>query len=384
MTMASPSNVTSCTLPRATDVLASNPTFKKKSPIKPKAASPSAPAHAAEILPPAPRIVPNENDVLCGKTRQCLVHHGSVQFRYLIESYTERYEKAEDKYSKMSLTREIYNRVSQTARFLRYNQKVGGWEELTAAVARDKVGHALRFSSIRRSKKPRRVASDAASVSPPLEITINPAPQDARPCLIPPAPEPQVSIGNSATIAVVPPQQPHQTPQSAAAPPAVVLSVPGTASSQQPAPTAPQQALNSLFMNYMQSFGGNGGAQTSCAPQVQPAAPQQQAGSTPSVQTIAAPAAPQPDSAVESFCNGTTADELLEFISSSPDELTLNDLLSFVKPASGSCNVADTASPCGVETIRSSPSTQTQEALPAKPIAASNGEGSAWMDCVFD
>jgi hypothetical protein len=84
-------------------------------------------------------IQPRENDVLCGKTRECLVHKGSAEFRYLIESYCERYKKAEDKYSKMALTREIYHRVSQKARFLRYRQKDGTWEELSPAVARDKV-----------------------------------------------------------------------------------------------------------------------------------------------------------------------------------------------------------------------------------------------------
>lgn len=85
-----------------------------------------------------PMIVPRDEDVLCGKTRQCLVHKGSVQFRHLIESYCERYKKAEDKYNKMALTREIYFRVSQNARFLR-NTKEGLWEELSPAVARDKV-----------------------------------------------------------------------------------------------------------------------------------------------------------------------------------------------------------------------------------------------------
>lgn len=86
-----------------------------------------------------PMIIPRDNDILCGKTRQCLVHKGSVQFRYLIESYCERYKQAEDKYSKMALTREIYFKVSQSARFLRFNQKEGAWEELTPPVARDKV-----------------------------------------------------------------------------------------------------------------------------------------------------------------------------------------------------------------------------------------------------
>ena len=67
------------------------------------------------------------------------IRRGSVQFRHLIESYSERYKQAEDKYSKMALTREIYFRVSQNSRFLRFNEKEEEWEELSPAVARDKV-----------------------------------------------------------------------------------------------------------------------------------------------------------------------------------------------------------------------------------------------------
>lgn len=96
------------------------------------------------------RILPSELsdlDVLCGKDKKCLQAKGSRRFRDIIDQYMPRYIKLETKYSKMSITREIYEVVSQESRFLKFNAAEGVWEEISSNAARDKIGHSLRFSS---------------------------------------------------------------------------------------------------------------------------------------------------------------------------------------------------------------------------------------------
>jgi hypothetical protein len=39
----------------------------------------------------------------------------------------------------MTITREIYDKMIETARFLKYNEKDNAWEELSPTAARDKV-----------------------------------------------------------------------------------------------------------------------------------------------------------------------------------------------------------------------------------------------------
>ncbi|CAB9515313.1 expressed unknown protein [Seminavis robusta] len=113
-------------------------------------------------------VEPRPLDVLCGKTRECLVHPGSIRFRKVIESYADRYDRSEGKFSKTELTRDIYIEISQTSRFLKYNKVAGGWQELAHSVARDKIGHALRFSSARRKK-----GKFAKEVAPSLAAVLN-------------------------------------------------------------------------------------------------------------------------------------------------------------------------------------------------------------------
>ena len=45
---------------------------------------------------------PSHLDILCGKTKACMLHAGTKRFRLVIESYRERYAQALTKYDKMT------------------------------------------------------------------------------------------------------------------------------------------------------------------------------------------------------------------------------------------------------------------------------------------
>jgi len=91
---------------------------------------------------------PGQWDILCGKTKSCMMHPGTQRFRMVIESYRERYAEALTKYDKMTVTKEIYEALQvASSRFLKWTSKENAWEELTPMAARDKCGHALRFAN---------------------------------------------------------------------------------------------------------------------------------------------------------------------------------------------------------------------------------------------
>ena len=101
---------------------------------------------------------PTDTDVLCGKTKLCMSHPGSKAFRNVIEKYATRYDEADSKYRKMGITKEIYGdlRRNSNSRFLKFNAKRHGWNELTESQVRDKIGHALRFVLKTRQKRDRK------------------------------------------------------------------------------------------------------------------------------------------------------------------------------------------------------------------------------------
>ena len=85
---------------------------------------------------------PTSLDVLCGKTKECMVHAGTKRFRFIIESYRASYDQAATKFDKMTVTLTIFDLVKSTSsRFLKYNKAEGAWEELSSKAARDKVSH---------------------------------------------------------------------------------------------------------------------------------------------------------------------------------------------------------------------------------------------------
>ena len=74
---------------------------------------------------------PTDNDILCGKSRDCLSHIGSRRYRAYISRYIDSYSEAQTKYEKMTITKEIYANLSPTCRFLRYNKNRRMWEEVS-------------------------------------------------------------------------------------------------------------------------------------------------------------------------------------------------------------------------------------------------------------
>ena len=86
-------------------------------------------------------IAPTEDDVLCGKNKDCVNFPGSVRFREIVDAYAHRYATASSKFEKMVITKTIYDKVIRTSRFLKYNEKEEVWEEISMMAARDKIGH---------------------------------------------------------------------------------------------------------------------------------------------------------------------------------------------------------------------------------------------------
>ena len=91
---------------------------------------------------------PTDNDILCGKGKECNTSPGSQRYRLVIDSYRRRYANALTRHDKMEITLEIYELLRKTnSRFLKHNKSEKAWEEISFLVARDKIGHALRFQN---------------------------------------------------------------------------------------------------------------------------------------------------------------------------------------------------------------------------------------------
>lgn len=71
-------------------------------------------------------------------------------FHLLIHSHRERPTHI----LTCQITKEIYESLNQTCRFLKFNREESVWEEISPEAARDKCGHALRFANrTKRNKK---------------------------------------------------------------------------------------------------------------------------------------------------------------------------------------------------------------------------------------
>ncbi|GAX24184.1 hypothetical protein FisN_4Lh273 [Fistulifera solaris] len=94
---------------------------------------------------------PALNDVLCGKDKTYGIHPGNQRFREMIESFVEVYKGNHSKQDKMKITRTIVAVMKQryNTRFIKRVKWNGNdmWEQISDAIARDKVSHALRFAA---------------------------------------------------------------------------------------------------------------------------------------------------------------------------------------------------------------------------------------------
>ena len=162
--------------------------------------------------------------------KQCVAHVGSVRFRSIIESYRQRYANSLTKFDKMQITKEIYETLSQSSRFLKFNTQEKVWEEISPMAARDKCGHALRFANRNKSKGKNatgmRVAPETASLlrsSPSMVSACNSsaassaqAPSPAPPRVAsPPSTSTMTMPSTMPTLQLLQQQQQQQASQSA-------------------------------------------------------------------------------------------------------------------------------------------------------------------------
>ncbi|CAB9517906.1 expressed unknown protein [Seminavis robusta] len=163
---------------------------------------------------------PGRYDILCGRGKVCVDNEGNQLYRTVIESFRDQYAQALTKYDKSQVIRNgVYQYLkSVPCRFLRYNKKQQAWEELSADIIHDKIGHALRFANREKRKgstSPRPADSEAIlgavctgssakqGGSPLLQSSLPPCSRMAQAPQAPP---------KSSTMAVVP--HPHPSKEA--------------------------------------------------------------------------------------------------------------------------------------------------------------------------
>ena len=98
------------------------------------------------------RVVPNSNDVLCGRGKTCFDHDGNRSFRLLVARHLTVYTEASRRKEKTMVARSIIQHVlDRGGRFLKKTGD-GGWYDGGSKAGKEKVGHALRDASTDRVK----------------------------------------------------------------------------------------------------------------------------------------------------------------------------------------------------------------------------------------
>eukprot|EP00540_Astrosyne_radiata_P013815 CAMPEP_0116864208 /NCGR_PEP_ID=MMETSP0418-20121206/24687_1 /TAXON_ID=1158023 /ORGANISM="Astrosyne radiata, Strain 13vi08-1A" /LENGTH=378 /DNA_ID=CAMNT_0004499389 /DNA_START=64 /DNA_END=1200 /DNA_ORIENTATION=+ len=96
--------------------------------------------------------VPTENDVLCGRGRNCFEHEGNKRFRQIVVKNISKYLEAASRKKKTIVVRSIIEQVHGSGgRFLKKNSR-GLWYDSGMRGAKEKVGHSLRDASTDRVK----------------------------------------------------------------------------------------------------------------------------------------------------------------------------------------------------------------------------------------
>jgi hypothetical protein len=112
----------------------------------------------------------NEDDVICGRGKQCFQHPGNRKFRDIVEMFLPAYADASCKVEKSIVVSNIVDAVrtsSPNGGFVKQDEVSGHWREVGDRLAREKVGQALRdalhthYRSSTISKKIRRKVEQA-------------------------------------------------------------------------------------------------------------------------------------------------------------------------------------------------------------------------------
>mmetsp|Transcript_29760 Transcript_29760/g.45109 ORF Transcript_29760/g.45109 Transcript_29760/m.45109 type:complete len:551 (-) Transcript_29760:311-1963(-) len=93
----------------------------------------------------APIERPEDLDILLGRTKISFNHVGNRKFRVFIDKHLQRYMDAQSRMEKTLVVNSVVEAIQDGGgRFLKQDNKTKKWYKVSAKMAREKVGHALR------------------------------------------------------------------------------------------------------------------------------------------------------------------------------------------------------------------------------------------------
>ena len=103
-------------------------------------------------VPLPPNFAPSDEDVICGRGKDCYNHEGNRRFRAIIDKTLQRYVECASKHEKGLIVVSIVDHVRQNsptgAGFVRLDSKTKQWFEIGDDCAREKVGQTIREALI--------------------------------------------------------------------------------------------------------------------------------------------------------------------------------------------------------------------------------------------
>ena len=97
----------------------------------------------------------HENDILCTKDKSLRNHPGNCLFRAHIDKILPTYKLTKSKLEKMNITKRVVHdlKMNHKVRFVKFDEETASWIEVDSNIAREKVGHAIRFALRRQEKQ---------------------------------------------------------------------------------------------------------------------------------------------------------------------------------------------------------------------------------------
>lgn len=116
-------------------------------------------------------MIPEEFDIVCGRSKLSQNHIGNHRYRALIEQNRDRYQTAKSRPEKTAITIELVEKIRgfrPGGRFLLRDEDSGTWQDAGDAYAREKVSHALRSTK----KPPKFQSAVKRKSSGPAEVAV--------------------------------------------------------------------------------------------------------------------------------------------------------------------------------------------------------------------
>jgi hypothetical protein len=112
------------------------------------------------------RFTLSDNDVLLGRGRPYQEWHGNLQLAKIIDIHREEYGQA-DRAKKTAISKDVLEIVkSCNGRFLQQDKTTGEWEEVSDAVAREKVSSGFRRKERKEEEMRSAADEDSADTNP--------------------------------------------------------------------------------------------------------------------------------------------------------------------------------------------------------------------------